>query len=297
MLGISISNIKIQLTEIIKKQNQIFLSNLDEVYLNEEINFESDKETKITSLLHAAFEELSIKNQITSNNVSFSLPQELFISARLPIEHSLLHSDLTEEFRWQLSIMYPYLNWHDYVIQYSETEERGVKTQEHALVFALNRKFIKLLSSFCEKSNLKLKFVDHCHLAASNMLILNAVGVTKEKLSFYVSQKIFSLLISSHDKPIYYEDIPVKSVNEIPSMIREKLTELNKIRFNFNEVFLFGDSASHTIAKVLAETVGIDFILVNPFANIIVNTNLMTNKYYSETNHFFCSSTGVSVRV
>ncbi|MCK7528680.1 MAG: hypothetical protein MZV64_69550 [Ignavibacteriales bacterium] len=106
--GFTFTNVKLQITEISAAQNQFKVCRIDEVYFNEEIDFAKDKETKITSLLQAAFEELSIKNSITSNSASFSLPQELFVTARLPFEESLLHSDLVEEFRWKLSIMYPY---------------------------------------------------------------------------------------------------------------------------------------------------------------------------------------------
>jgi len=297
ILGFSLTSVKLQLTEVSCKQNEFIVSHLDEVYFNQEIDFEIDKETKISSLLQSAFEEINIKNEITSNIVSFSLPQELFMTARLPIENSLLNSDLIEEFRWQLSIMYPYLNWNDYVIRYYEAEGKHFSSNDDAIVFALNRKYIKIIHDFCLKNNLKLKFVDHSHLTSYNILMMIGIEKTERLLSFYISQKILSVLVSLNGKLDYYEDIPIKSGHEIRSIITGKLDELLKNQLNFSEAFLFGEMISNPIAKALSEATGINFILVNPFTQLKVETSLLTNKYYTESNHFFSSSAGVAARI
>lgn len=297
IIGFAFTNVKLQVTEITAKQNHFSVSRIDEVYFNEEIDFAKDKETKIASLLHAAFEELSIKNSITSNYASFSLLQELFVTARLPIEETLLNSDLIEEFRWNLSIMYPYLNWNDYVINYHEVDGRHFASSDIALVFALNRKYIKIINDFCGKNNLKLKFIDHCHLASNNILNMNLLSKTNNHFSLYISQKILSVLVSIEGKIIYYEDIPITGVHEVRSVIKDKLNELNQKQLNFTEAFLFGDTPSHTIAKALTEATGINFNLVNPFSQLKADTSLMTDKYYTETNHFFSSSAGIAARI
>jgi hypothetical protein len=273
------------------------VSHLDEVYFNQEIDFVIDKETKISSLLQAAFEEINIKNELTSNIVSFSLPQELFITARLPIENSLLNSDLIEEFRWQLSIMYPYLNWNDYVIKYYEIDGNHIPSHDAAIVFALNRKYIKIINDFCSKNSLKLKFVDHNHLTSNNILTISGIDKTKKLLSFYISGNILSVLVSLNGKLDYYEDIPIINSHEIRSIITVKLDELNKNQLNFSEAYLFGEVISNPIAKALSEATGINFILINPFTQVKVGTNLLTNKYYTESNHFFTSSAGLAARI
>jgi Tfp pilus assembly PilM family ATPase len=295
--GFSITNVKLQITEIINKQNRYYISNLDEVYYNQEIDFEKDKETKIISLLQTAFEELIIKNSITSNSVSFSLPQELFITASLPIENSLLNTNLIEEFRWQLSILYPFLNWNDFVIRYYEFDNKHVASNNNALVFALNRKYLKIISDFCSKNNLKLKYIDHIHLTSNNILEMSSADNYEKMISFYISPKIISMLISIEGKPIFYEDIPIKSGHEIRNIIESKLSELKKYPGNFSEAYLFGEMISKSIAETISETTGINFILANPFTKLDVDNTLLTNKYYSESNHLFTSSAGTAVRI
>jgi Tfp pilus assembly PilM family ATPase len=297
VLGFAFTSVKLQVTAISAMQNQFSISMIDEIYLNEEIDFARDKETKIISLLQTAYEELSLKNSITSNSVSFSLPQELFITTQLPVEQSLLHSDLSEEFRWQLSIMYPYLNWNDYVVRYFETDIKRAGQSEHALIFAMNRKYLKIINDFCSKNNLKLKFIDHCHLASNNIVVMNPSEKQNDQLSIYISQKILSVLISNEGKPVYYEDIPVTSFHNIRSLIAEKLNDLSNKQFNITEAFLFGDSISNSVVKVLSESTGIKFSLINPFSRFKVETKFMTNKYYTETNHLFSPSTGIAVRI
>lgn len=296
-LGFTFNNVKLQLTEIIQKENQLLIDNIDETYFNEEIDFTKDKETKILSLLLTAFEELNIKNSLTASSASFSLPQELFITAQLPVEQSLLHSDLIEEFRWRLAVMYPFFNWNEFVIRYYETEAKIFEVESFALVFALNRKFIKLVNDFCTKSNLKLRFIDHCHLASNNLLMLDSKNGGNNQLSLYLSQKIFSILITASSKPVYYEDIPITDFHEITELIKNKIVELRNDSFNFTDATLFGDSSSHAIAKVLIELTGINFDLVNPFTHFTAKENLLTSKYFTETNHFFAPSTGTAVRI
>lgn len=295
--GFTLSNVKLQAVEVDAKHGRLNVSAIDEVYFNEEIDLINDKETKISAMLLAAYEELCIKNSITSSSISFSLPQELFISAILPVEQSLLHSDLVEEFRWRLSIMYPYYNWNDYVLRYYETYGVSHNIGDSALVFALNRKYIKIVNNFCTQINVKLKFIDHCHLASNNLVMLNSEKGRNVLLSLFLAQKIFSVLITMNGKPMYYKDIPISKFHEITGLIKEKIIGLRNDSFNFTDATLFGDSSSHAITKVLSELTGINFSLVNPFKHFTAEDNLLTTKYFTETNHFFSPSAGTTVRI
>ena len=91
-------------------------------------------------------------------------------------------------------------------------------------VFALNRKYIKIINDFCARNNLKLKFIDHCHLASNNILNMNLLSKANNHFSIYISQKILSVLVSIEGKPVYYEDIPIPSVHEVRGLIKDKLS-------------------------------------------------------------------------
>ena len=89
-IGFTISGSKLQLVEIIYKDRQFILDKVDEAYFNEPINMETDKETKIDSLLQGAFNEILIKRPLKSSFASFALPFELFHIMQVPYDNTLL---------------------------------------------------------------------------------------------------------------------------------------------------------------------------------------------------------------
>lgn len=295
--GITLSNLKMQITELCLNNNNYFVTNIDEVYFNEELDFQKDKETKLNFILSSAFEELVLKKSITSNAVSFSLPQELFITSRFQFEPSLLDSDLKEEFKLQMAILYPFANWNEYIIKYFEPDYAAPSFENTALVFALNCKFIRLLTKLCEKFNFKLNYVDHCHLASNNLLINERFETESINLSFYISTKVFSALAARKGKPIYYQDIPVKNINEIPTLITDEVYKLKFLGLNPNQSFLFGENISLKISDKLSELTSLNFNIVNPFTELKAGYEITANKFYTDTNHLFTASVGTAIRL
>jgi hypothetical protein len=295
--GFTFSGVKLQLTEITKKQNQFSISRIDEVYFNEEIDFINDKETKITSLLQAAFDELLIKKVLSSNVVSFSVPQDLFITARLPFEPSLLHSDLIEDIKFQLSVMHPYLNFNNHIIRYYEVEPEFADEKSIVLVFSMDRKIVKMIYNLCLKNNLKLRFIDHCHLTANNILAATNADNSKMTLSFYVSAKVVSSIITASRNLMLYEEFPISSTQEIKDCFKVILNKIAESKLHFEKAYLFGDTISNSVAEYLSEYTKVQFILLNPFNNFQISSELLLNKNYSQSNHFFSSSVGAAVRL
>lgn len=288
---------KLQLLETAVKDEKIEVSRIDETFFNEEIDFSKDKETKILTLLQAAFEELSIKKALSSNAVSFTLPADLFLTANFPFEPALLDSDLFEDFRYRLSVLNPQLNLLEYVINFFECDSDEAAQRNYAFVFGLNRKFIKILHDFCQKNSLKLHFIDHSHLAAKNLLLNNSAIQNNISLSFFISSKNLSVLIADSRSIEYYENLPIVNFHEITSLVKDQIKFLTD-HYSFDEAILFGDNISKTIADILSEEVsGIKFKLINTFVNLNVENSLLTTKYFSETNHLFASAAGASLRV
>lgn len=295
--GIHLSSFKLQLAEISQRSNQFLISNIEEVYFLDEINFSNDKLTKIGSILNSALEELLIKKSISSALVSYSLPQELFITSKFQFEPALLEADLIEEFKWQLSILYPFLNWNEYAVKYFEIDSSNSAFNNSALVFALNRKYIKLLSDISDNHNLKLKYIDHCHLTSNNILELQGLSEQHTRLSFYISKNMLSVLAVEHNKPIYYQDIPIKKITDVQTFIADELYKLKLLHLNFNEAFLFGENISQSIAENLSSYTSVNFKVVNPFSHLNANGEIITNRNYTEKYHLFNASAGTAIRL
>jgi|GEM_PF-363342 Tfp pilus assembly PilM family ATPase len=312
-IGFTISGSKLQLVEIIYKDKQFILDKIDEAYFNEPINLETDKETKIDSLLQGAFNEIIIKRPLKSSFASFALPFELFHIMQVPYDNTLLHQDLIEEFTWELSVLYPYVSTKDIVIQYIEVEKNNLITENTMIAIAIQRKYLQMIHNFCKANNLKLKFIDNIHTASERALTASypssARGLT---MSIFITNKFLSLIYSLEGKLIYFKVIPLNDAGEIPSLLLNEtmpnqsfqieewttLEHFHKINKNaIDNAFISGEEISETIINTLSKTLGIDLIHFNPFEKITPNSELFTNKFYLEKNNCFSPSAGIAYRL
>ena len=299
--GFTISGSKLQVVEISNRQNQFFLDNVDEAYFNEPLNFEKDKGTRISALLQSAFNELIIRKQIKSKSVSFTLPFELFYFAQLPYDNTLLHQDLIEEFRWELSLLYPFMPAKDLVIQYIEIDKNKIIANNTAMVVGLQRKYWQILNNFCLQNNLKLKFVDNPHFAAERALALSGeTATTGLSMSVHLCSKHLSTLFSLNGKPVRFSIRLLNDASEIPENIVQELTAGDNFNISKNllsTAYITGDNLTNSVIQTLSDTLGINFIQFNPFEKIKPGQNLGENKFYTENFNSFAPAAGIAYRV
>lgn len=299
--GFTISGTKLQVVEIIYREGKFVLETVDEAYFSEPLNLGKDKETKISALLQGAFNELLIKKPLKSNVASFTLPFELFNIMQVPYDNTLLHQDLIEEFKWELSVLYPYSVNKDLVIQYIEVEKNNIINYNSAIVIGLARKYLQIISRFCAENNLQLKFVDNIHLASERSLTLsNPLLGRGVIMSVYFTTKNLSILFSLNGKPIYFNVIPLNDVGEIPALLLSETSPRESFimkRDLIEKAFITGEEVSENIIQTLRNTLGIDFIRFNPFGKIKPNPGLFDNKCYSEKFNSFSPATGVAIRL
>ena len=299
--GFTISSTKLQVVEIIYNDGKFVLENVDEAYFSEPLYLEKDKETKISALLQGAFNELLIKKPLKSSTVSFTLPFELFKVIQVPYDNTLLYQDLIEEFRWELSVLYPYSMIKDFVIQYIDVEKNNIMNYNSAIVIGIERKFLKIINNFCSNNNLHLKFVDNVHLASERALTLsNPLTGRGIVLSVYFTTKNLSILYTYGSKPIYFNVIPLNDAGEIPALLLSETSGHNTFdmkREFIEKAFITGEEISDTVIQTLRNTLEIEFTKFNPFEKIKPNPELFDNKYYSEKYYSFSPATGIAIRV
>jgi Tfp pilus assembly PilM family ATPase len=299
--GFSISSSRLQVVEVNFKSGQFYLENVDEAFFNESLNLETDKETKVISLLQGALNELLIRKPLKSNYVSFTLPLDLFHIMQVPYDNTLLNQDLTEEFRWEFSVLYPYLHVNDLVIQYIEIEKNNLTESGTALVIALPRKYLQLIHNFCEHNKLKIRFIDNAHIASDRALFVNSVKVDRGLvLSIYFSDKNLSVIFSYDSKPVYLKTITLNDASEITTVLLNEINNNNFIKINKNNVenaFITGEDISRSLVKSLSMVTGINFIFFNPFEKITPGENLNENNFYLEKYNAFSPAAGIALRL
>ena len=299
--GFNISSSRLQVVEINFKSDQFHLENVDEAYFNEPLNLAHDKETKINILLQSAYNELLIRNPIKCNFASFTLPLDLFHIMQVPYDNTLLNQDLIEEFRWEYSILYPYLPINDFVIQYIETDKNKINDAGTAIVIALPRKYLQIIHNFCAHNNLKIRFIDNAHIASDRALFVNNILIDKGLiLSVYFSDNNLSVIFSYDSKPVYLKTILLDDAGKITSVLLDEINNNQYIKINKNFIenaFIAGEDLSVSLVKSLSDAIGLNFKFFNPFEKIKPETKLHQNKYYIEKYNSFSPAAGIVLRL
>ncbi len=300
-LGFTISSSKLQVVEIVQKEDDFVLENVDEAFFNENINLETDKETKISSLLQSALDEIIVRNPLQSNTASFSLPLELFNVIQVPYDNSLLHQDLIEEFKWEMSLVSPQSNPDDLVIQYIEIDKNRFIGMNTAIVIALSRKYIQAIKNFCDRNNLKLKFIDNIHFASERALsAMNSVSDKSLTFSSFISSRNISVLFTFQGKPLYFKILPLTDASYMVKFLKTELDSNQYPAINrdlIESFYICGEELSPSFINTLREILDIPFIHFNPFSKIKPNPALFQNKYYSEKFNSFTSAAGIALRI
>jgi len=229
--GLNISNTKLQLVEIFGSHEEVRLDNLNEIVFAEPINFKSDRDVKILSLLQVALDEIRIKKHIKSRTLSFSLPLEMFHITQLPYDNTLLHRDIGEEFKWEYSVMFPHIKDEEIVIQYYEVDKNMIYTKNTALVYGIERKYLRLFNKLCEQNNFNLGHVDNVHLSSERALVLSNSCINNGfSLSIYISKSNLSIILSLDGKPISQKVYPYNNIDDILSIVQNEISSFESKR-------------------------------------------------------------------
>ncbi len=298
--GFNITSTKLQVVEVTGESGRIILSNLSEVFFDIPLDFNKDKETILLAKLQSAYDELKISAQLISKTISVALPLKLFLIIQVPFDNTLLYWDLLEEFRWELSVLYPHIHPDELSIQYFEIEKNMYITKSTAIVSAIPRKYIELIANFCKSNDLKLRFIDSAHFAAERSVILSDKAVPDGlTLSVHISENSTSVLYALDFKPIYTNVCSTKSEKEIITFIEEELSKETAHKINRKFIscaYISGESVTAELKRKLEYTAGINFSKFNPFFKIDSEAALENNKLPAETFNSFAPATGIACR-
>ena len=295
-VGINITTSKLQVVEVSYLNGEFILENVNEEYFSEFLDFNS-KKTKIISLLQRAFNEMALDRTLKTRYYSFTLPHNLFKMVQLPIENSLLDSDLVEHFRWEYSVLFPDLKQEELLLQFIKTEDN----EPSAIISGTLKRYIDILKEFCTLYNANLKYVDNVHFASDNLLQLET-GILDNSfiLSLYLSNDYLSIDLLQNYKPVRFLAIPLKQSSEIIQFIDTfiKTNELlnGDIKL-ISRVYISGDSILDSLVSNLENAFDFDVYSINPFNKIKHSPSLkQNNAFYSESNSF-ASAAGIAFRL
>jgi len=298
--GFNITSTKLQVVEVTGEFGKLKLSNLSEVFFNVPLDFDTDKETTLLAKLQSAYDELKISSKLISKTISVALPLKLFLIIQLAFDNTLLYWDLLEEFRWELSVLYPHIQPEELSIQYFEIGKNMYIPKSTAIVSAIPRKYIELIANFSKNNNLKLKFIDSSHFAAERSVILSDKVVSEGlTLSIHISEKATSILYALDFKPIYTNVCTTKSEKEIISFIEEELSKETAHKINRKFIscaYISGESVTAELKRKLEYSAGLQFSKFNPFFKIYSESAIENKKMPAETFNSFAPAAGIAYR-
>jgi len=299
--GLNVSGTKLQVVEVLGSPDDVRLDNLNEVVFAEPIDYKSDNETKILTQLQAAFDEFSLSKPVKSRKLSFSLPLEMFYISQLPFDNTLLHTDIMEEFKWEFSIMYPFLIPEELILQYLEIEKNMIFTKNTAIVYAIERKYLKMLNNFCLQNDSNLGYIDNAHLASERALALSDSFIKQGlRLSVYVEKEHLSIILSLDGKTISQKVYKLESENDIRQIIEQEISPTqskNIIKGMVQAAYITGELVTDALAKKLTEKTGINFSSFNPFDKLTTTPKIIESLLYSQKFNSFSSAAGIAYRI
>lgn len=299
--GINLTPSKLQLVEVERHSERIRIINISEISFPRLIDFDDDNETSIVSLLQDAFDNIQKSTTLKSGSFSFALPPGLFYSQQTPYDNTIVNSDLVEEFRWELSVLFPFTNINNLAIQHIEIDKNPVINTNTAIILALPRKFLQVLKMFCAANRYQLKFIE-----ASNIAAERSVSYSGEKLNEGITANIFissndvSIILSSSGKIVYNKYFKSGTLKEAFNFIDTELKSSGYKKINRNvlsKVYLTGDNLNSEIASALKSIVNQSPILINPFKLVSATPDVSSNKLFISVNNSFASAAGAAYRI
>lgn len=298
-IGINLTETKLQLVEICYREDSFFLETVDQ-----NVHFENLtpdlSENKIISILQESFEKLIRKKALSSKSISFALPNNFFKIFEVPYDDALIKKDLNDQFRWELSILYPNCDKDNFYIQYVEVNKSTIRADKRAIVFAVSKTLISAINKFCLQNSLDLKYIDNVHLASNAFLYLEKLNSINEiSLSIYIDSKYSSISAVEGKIPFYFKVLNPDSssiFDELTSAV-EKLNEFSLTLGDFKKVLLYGQDITTDFENKLKTLFGEQMKKINPFEHLKIQDSLLKNPFYKMMYNSFTAAAGIAVRI
>jgi len=296
--GINVTSSRLQIVEIEKESDKLLVTNIGQTFISPSINFEEQDETALASKLQTAFDEINIQNPINSKVVSFTLPPELFITIQLPYDNNLIQDEITEEFRWEISQLFPFLASEELAIKYYNLGKDILPGNNNALVIALNKKYLLLLKNFCAKNNLNPRLVDNASITANGFMNTYFTAQDSIYVNIYNSKSSITLFINISSKPAYVKVFQKTRIDFLDSIIKilSKDRIKNLLFKSTKYAFFFGDDIGTELQSEFQLKTGLEFVKFNPFKIVQFKPDVKDTGISSEQYSTFTAATGIAAR-
>jgi Tfp pilus assembly PilM family ATPase len=296
--GFNVTSSRLQFVEIEKTSDKLLVTNFGQTFISPSINFEDQDESGLASKLQTAYDEITIQNPLNNSAVSFSLPPELFITIQLPYDKNLTAQEMTEEFRWEISLLFPFHPADQLAIKFYELAEDILPGRFNALVVALNKKYLLLLKNFCARNKLSPILVDSASVTTNGFINNYFTAQNSGTINIYNSNYSITLFINLASKPAYVKVFQKTSKDYIGSILQilseEKIKSI--ISRSISNGFFSGDDIGNETISHFKQVTGIEFNKFNPFNFVEIKSDFGNQEISSEHYTSYTAATGIAAR-
>ncbi|MBU1099173.1 MAG: hypothetical protein KKA84_02130 [Bacteroidetes bacterium] len=297
--GLNLTADKLQLVEVIHKENSFFLENVDEVKLD---GFDEGTEVaEIINILQNSFQKIISRKPLLSRNVSFSLGHEFFKIAQIPYESTLLKLDLLDYLKYEFDVLFPACRRDDYILRHFEVNREGIINNNTVILVAVKRKMVQIIHQFCRNNNLILKNIDNVHIASNSFILLDNIGSRKEiYCSILVDGDYLSIIGLDEKHPMYFRVRKIKDHDNMTAQMVEELDHLIQVGVSTRSIskcYVGGDLADDKFMKMFRDNFDINLIRYNPLDKTRVSPHLFESDLFKENYHCFTAASGMALRM
>jgi Tfp pilus assembly PilM family ATPase len=297
--GINVTASKLQFAEVEKESDKLFVTRIGQTFISPQINFEEQDDPDLQLHLQNAFDEIKIRNPLVSTVASLTLPPELFITIQLPYDSNLNHSDISEEFRWEISQLYPYIAAENMAIKFYELDKNFLPGNNNALVVALNKKYLLMFKNFCSHNKMTPRLVDNASVAANGFISSNlAHKMNSVTVNIYNSKLSFTLFVNLSSRPAYVK-VFQKKESETFNAISNELSH-DKIKKALSKTqaaaYISGEDIGEDSIMEIKRRTGLEFKRFNPFKIISFKNGYQNNEVSDEHFCSFTPAAGIASR-
>lgn len=296
-VGISLTSSKLNLVEISYSDKNYIVTNIDEEYFEEFLDF-NYKETKFVSILQQAFDNILLRNHLNSSFISFSIPSDEFCFFEIPIENSLHREDLEQHLQWEFSVLFPTLKYEDYVFRSFNIEK--TENNNSKIITCLPRKIISMLNLFANRNKLQLKYIDNEHFASASAVAYGTNTEDINLLSVNINDNCFSLLLTKNQDPIYFSKKSFSKISEFNSLFDDLVSILiskYNERYPVQKTVLFGNKNNQEIKNLIEQKTNSILLEINPFEFIKTAEKVKVSNLLKTKPYRFAPAIGMAARL
>lgn len=296
---VNINASRLQFFELEKISDQICISNIGQTFLSPSINFDEQVEDIIVPQIQNAFDEIKIRNGFKSRLVSFTLPPELFFTIQLPYDANLTQKEIREEFNWEISQLFPFIQVDDLAMKFYELDNKFLPGKNNALVVALPKKFLVLIKRFCSINAIQPRLVDNASISANSFInsVLNGIEGSI-CVNIYNSKNTMTLFINNSSKPAFVKVFHKNNGEVISSIINE--IQHNRFIKILNQqpltATISGEDIGSEFLEQLEQELKTKFKIFNPFDFIQLKAGDANQEIPQDYLSSFTPAAGIALR-